>query len=403
MREPRSPLRLVAGLALVVIATSVLIGVFAPQPVDRAGYLFPSSVTPEGARAMADVLQDNGVEVAAQRRYEQLLAAEGRDRTLLIVGSSSLSAQALSTLDDVAHRIVIVQPSSQNLQALELPLTSTQVRTTDPIEPDCAWPAAVNAGGTELDGDLYRVAGQTPAGLTLCYPVPDAADGFTTGMIATLQRGETEYILLGSDQVLRNDSVTQPGRAAIGVWALGADSELMWWNVDPLDPGLTDENAQVDPFDLVPPWWNRVHWWVIVVALLAIIWRARRMGRLVPEPLPVIVRSAETARGRAALYRRAGARDRAAAILRSDALRRLARRFGLPSSAPVAEIAHVVSAQSPGLATQGLGLDQVTWILAGPAPTTDRELAGLADDLDRLLAATDPEILPMSPTRKASS
>ena len=48
-----------------------------------------------------------------------------------------------------------------------------------------------------------------------------------------------------------------------------------------------------------------------VVALL--LWRVRRLGPLVTEPLPVIVKAIETARSRGRLYRKAGDRAHAAA------------------------------------------------------------------------------------------
>ena len=68
---------------------------------------------------------------------------------------------------------------------------------------------------------------------------------------------------------------------------------------------------------------------VVVLAL----WRARRLGRVVEEPLPVVVRAAETVEGRGRLYRAAGARDRAAEALRRGARDRLVPRLGLPAGA----------------------------------------------------------------------
>ena len=54
----------------------------------------------------------------------------------------------------------------------------------------------------------------------------------------------------------------------------------------------------------------------MVAVLLLALWRARRLGPVVTEPLPVVVRAAETVEGRARLYRRGGARDTAAEALR---------------------------------------------------------------------------------------
>ena len=68
--------------------------------------------------------------------------------------------------------------------------------------------------------------------------------------------------------------------------------------------------------------------------LLLALWRARRLGPVVAEPLPVVVRAAETVEGRARLYRRGGARGQAA---RGAARRRpvagSGRALGLPRRA----------------------------------------------------------------------
>ncbi len=53
-----------------------------------------------------------------------------------------------------------------------------------------------------------------------------------------------------------------------------------------------------------------------VALLLAALWRARRLGPLVTERLPVVVRASETVEGHARLYRSRRARDRVAATLR---------------------------------------------------------------------------------------
>src|SRR5690606_41722785 len=57
---------------------------------------------------------------------------------------------------------------------------------------------------------------------------------------------------------------------------------------------------------------------LIVVVVLLAWWQGRRLGPLVTEPLPVVVRASETVEGRGRLYRSRRARDRAAEALRTD-------------------------------------------------------------------------------------
>ncbi|GDY74619.1 hypothetical protein SAV31267_041040 [Streptomyces avermitilis] len=76
--------------------------------------------------------------------------------------------------------------------------------------------------------------------------------------------------------------------------------------------------------DLLPSGWLWGTLQLFIAAALAALWRARRLGPLVPERLPVAIRASETVEGRARLYRKANARDRAAAALRSTTRTRLA-------------------------------------------------------------------------------
>ena len=83
-------------------------------------------------------------------------------------------------------------------------------------------------------------------------------------------------------------------------------------------PGIDDAGSgSPSIWALFPPWAQRAFWWLLVVGVLLALWRGRRLGPVVTEPLPVVVRSAEVVEGHGRLYRRAGARERAAELLRA--------------------------------------------------------------------------------------
>ncbi len=120
---------------------------------------------------------------------------------------------------------------------------------------------------------------------------------------------------------------------------------------------------------------------VLTLALLA-LWRGRRMGALVPESLPVVVRASETTEGRARLYRSRRARDRAVAALRAGFLERAVPRLGLNSdSGPDAVISSLATRTGEDPDTLGP--------LLYPGPTdpyaaNDEAMLRLADTLDGL-------------------
>jgi hypothetical protein len=130
-------------------------------------------------------------------------------------------------------------------------------------------------------------------------------------------------------------------------------------------------------WDLFPPSAQRAFWWLLVVGVLLALWRGRRLGPVVTEPLPVVVRSVEVVEGHGRLYRRAQAREQVAGLLRSAALGRLANRLGLRRGASAADVATSVS--RPG------ALETLT----GATPLTDHALLQLAQELDALEAALD--------------
>jgi hypothetical protein len=129
---------------------------------------------------------------------------------------------------------------------------------------------------------------------------------------------------------------------------------------------------------LLPDWVGAAERWLLVVGLVLIGWRGRRLGRVVPEPLPVVVRSAETVEGRGQLYRAAGSRDTAAESLRGGAIDRLARRLGAGLRPTPEALAELVARRSTRPASD------VHALLYGPPPADDDALVRLARDLDAL-------------------
>jgi hypothetical protein len=362
--------RVALGVLVLVVAAGVL-GVLATGR-GTSGALDPGSAEPQGARALAQVLQRQGVEVVRASRVAEAAPAAGAGSTLLVVSPDVLDPDRLAALAATDADLVLVEPDGPVLRALAPTLEPAGVVDPTVRPAGCDDVDAAAAGRALAGGHLVRAVPDASA-TTVCFP--DAGDG-SAGASAVTSAGGRTVRVVGQSAVLSNDRLGDDGNAALALRALGAHPRLVWLMASPLD---TAADAEPTTSDLLPDW---VPWAAVqlgVVALLAVLWRARRLGRLVPEPLPVVVRSAETAEGRAALYRSASARDRAAAVLRAAALRRLATRLGLPASASADE---VVSATA-----RAAGRDPVAVhaLLLGPAPPDEGALVALADDLDTLM------------------
>jgi len=370
-RGVRGPLAL-AGAVLVLAAVGVLL-----LPDSTGRRLDPGAASPQGARALAQVLGDHGVDVVLVERSAaaRQAAQEHPGRTTVVVVESRLLApDLLATLPSYADDVVLVEPDAVVLDAVDAPVVSAGVEDAETSEPGCDATDPLAAGATTGGGLLFARPDGESAGrpVEICYG--DPRDG---GPWAQWQTAGTRFTAIGQAAVLTNDGVGDEGNATLALRALGTSDQLVWWYADPLEAAVVPGSPSTA--ELLPQWVGPVALQLALVAGLAVVWRARRLGRLVPEPLPVVVRAAETTHGRAALYRRAGARDRAAAVLRADLLRRLAPRFGLRAGASPTDVARGAARAA------GRPPGEVQRLLLGPPPVTDIELARLADGLDELM------------------
>jgi hypothetical protein len=112
-----------------------------------------------------------------------------------------------------------------------------------------------------------------------------------------------------------------------------------------------------------------------VAFLLYALWRARRLGRPVPEPQPVPLAASELVVAVGNLLQQAGRRDEAGALLRADLRRRLAERLGLPLDAPVEVVAATAAART------GVPVERLREALIPVPLARDDELVALSAEV----------------------
>jgi hypothetical protein len=347
-------------IAVVVLGFVLALGYL--QGSQTRGYLDPGGVDQGGARAVVRILEGLGVEVTAATTTDDAVAATSPDDTMLVTAPDLLRPEQVDRLLATGADLVLVAPTAS------APMFDPGLRVSDigpaaEVSPECDLAAARDAGTALMGGVTYDVEGATG-----CYPVGGAPS------LVAVDRGASRLVVLGSASALTNEHLDSDGNAALILDLLGARDSLTWYRPTLEAPG----DAATPLTDQFPSWVWPVAWQLGIAAALAAVWRGRRLGPLVHEPLPVVVRAAETTEGRARLYRRGRARAHAATLLRQAALRRLRSRLGQPPDAPVETIVDTVAARarrSPA---------EVAALLAGPAPTDDAGLVRLANDLDAL-------------------
>ncbi len=320
--QRRAPLLLGAGILLVLVVVSVLTRDSArfQDPLD------PRNPGRDGAQALARVLDDHGTPVDVVRGQSALLARPlGSDTTVVVTNPGGLGTSTLSRLREHAR--------------------------------DAGALVVVGEGG--LLGDLFDLGtggdadGAVPAGCDVALAdrlvvrprgaTALAADGcFGSGGDALLvQRGDAW--LFSAPETMTNEHVLDADNAALALRLLGQHERVVWYVADSADTAASDG---VSISGLLPRWFVPALFLVLASVLAMLLWRARRFGPLVSEPLPVVVRAVESTQSRGRLYRRTGDREHASSVLTEATRRRLLEVLRLPRQTPTPTLAAAVAART---------------------------------------------------------
>ena len=357
-----------AVLALVVLAVIAAIGTYltAPRPGDT---MDPSATDPDGARALATLLRDGGVEIVVADTIADVERAARPDTQILVAQSQYLTDDGiLDRLAKAPGDLLLVEPTVRAREAL-MPGVRISPSSTFDSEPNCTLREATRAGSVRFgSSEAYEVGKDRT--VTKCYD----------GVLIRYRDGGRTITAVGNTNFMTNGGLLQAGNAALAMNLAGERPRLIWYAPHRAE-GETSSPASLS--DLIPDNVIWVVWQLWLVVLLVAVWRGRRPGPLVAEQLPVVVRASETVEGRGRLYRSRRARDRAAEALRTATLHRLLPRLGLGPQAPPQAVVATVARRS------GTEARFVSYHLFGPPPATDNDLLQLAralDDIERQVA-----------------
>lgn len=386
-RRWRVPLALIGVIVLGGIAIAAISRLLPPPQPNS--YLDPASSAPDGAHALTDILGERGYSVIRAYSVSSAIAAAGSGlaagpATLVVTSPYLLTHRQLVRLAQTRADLLVVEPGRESLAAL-----APRIRLRDTLtgrfgrllRPGCGFTAASLAGTVNLGGSTYLA----PASAIRCYP----SGGFPS-LVSCRAAGRTMTIL-GSGAPLMDELLARNGNAALAMNLLSVSERsanrrsvnrrIVWLTPEPppAQPAFARPGEPGKQGPVLIPWPA----WLVVIqlgiaAVLIGLWRARRLGPLIAERLPVVVRASETVEGHAALYQSRRARDRAAAALREDLLARLLPALGLARDAPAEAVTDAVAARSR------LSQQDITGILHGTEPGTDAELVALARSLDEL-------------------
>nr|WP_281358911.1 DUF4350 domain-containing protein [Flexivirga aerilata] len=307
------------------------------MPRNASEPLDPDSPAPDGTRAAAQVLGQQGLSVDIARSPDEFGARSVAGATVLITRPQLLADDTLRSVMEHAagaRRVVVVDADPATARAMQLPDVQAA-----PVEdaPSTVCSVPWLQGLRMSYADVEYTAGSVGAS---CFG--EGGSG-TVLVLPEINGGRPETVLVGSHAVFANKTVVDDDNAAIALRTLGSADRVVWFA-----PTVATADNPLAQGPAWPRWFGPSVWLAAAVAILVIVWRARRFGRLVPEPLPVVVPADETTRSRGLLYRKAGDTARSSRVLRAATRGRLASYLGLPPSGPagplVERVAHAAGA-----------------------------------------------------------
>jgi len=363
-----------AAVVLVVLLGG-LIAALLQVPAPVTGPLDPDDTGPAGAHAVVALLRSRGQTVIRAGSATAAAAqARARGTTLVITSPQRLSGGDLTVLSRLRASLLLVAPGRAALAALAPEVTLARPALVRDLPPRCGLPGALVAGDAELGGLMLR---STAPGAWRCYPEGAATPSLLASLVRYGSRGRL-ITVLGTGAPMANSGLGSHGNAALALNLLATSPRIVWLVPSPLPAPGTASSGHRPLASLIPGQVYAVAIQLGVAVVLLALWRMRRLGPLVTEPLPVVVRACETVEGHGRLYRSRRARDRAAAALREAALGRMVTRLGLPRDVPANAVCQELASRT------GRDPGEVRALLFGEVPGDDAALVRLADGLDAL-------------------
>lgn len=360
--------RLRTGLtwAAGVVLGLVLIGILAwisPSVSSTTAYA-PDNPEDDGARAAAQILREQGVDVQYVRTTAAALADAREDGTLLIVHGNELRHEQQQALAQAPGDVVLAG-TGRDLEGLTDRISHQAGGTRDVHEAACTDEHAGAAGAIHAGGPQIRAED----GVEICF-----GEEAGTGRYATWSQDGATWRALSTPEILSNAALAQEGNAALVLRSLGQHEHLTWYIPSPDDDFSLDHPAGADPTLplLRPP--MLVMYAALLLALIG--WRGRRLGPVVSESLPVVVKATETTRGRGRLYRRNQAHAHAGTALRAGTVARVSGILGLARWSEAHDVVQAIARAT------GRPAEQINRVLYSPPPQDEASLAALAEALD---------------------
>ncbi len=352
---------------LILVAVVVGLGAIGGRRGAGGPPLDPTSTSPDGAKALALLLDRLGAGV------DQVTGAPAPD-------SSGVALILQDRLDRDGHRqLVDWVRSGGTLVAADPQLVLSfvpparkpgpggLVAVTGTLGADCSLVAVRDVKAIDVASGLSL---RPPPGSTGCF---HSTDGGAFLVVRPLGAGE--LVLVGGPDLWTNAHLGRGDNSVLAadLVAPRADRARVQWIVGPRAGGGHKSLLQ-----LMSPRVKEGLIEVLVALVLLSLWRGRRLGRPVIETPAVELPGSELVVAVGNLLQQVGRLDDAAGILRATVRRSIVDQLGVAPTASPDTMATIVSART------GLSREVVLATVAGPPPRVEAELVTLAGNADTI-------------------
>jgi hypothetical protein len=380
----RSRAYLAIGIVAAIVVAIVLLSLIAPSHRTDGPELDTSSTSAHGTKAAVELARRLGA------RVDVTSELPGPDTDVALMFEDLISsdqAPAVLAWVSAGHTLVIADPNSALVPAARFDHGAgfADSQSVDRGSCDVVAPAGLRElRDLESFGPLARF--EVPEGASSCFADAKGA------VVVVDPMGSGRVISVGTPWVFTNEALDQADNAGLFAALAVPESGV---RLDVLVAGADGSGLQppADSGNLTLPTGVALGLLQLLVAFVVYcLYRARRLGKPVPEDPPVVIAGSELTRAVGGLLEHAGARDRAASSLRRSARRRLASSFGLPVGVDPHAVVATVADRTP------IERDLLEVALLDAPVADDAALAALARDLDDLVAlALGPSTGPRPP------
>jgi Domain of unknown function (DUF4350) len=356
--------------AIGLVAAAVLIALVSGRPPSSPKSLDPNSTQPDGTKALVLLLRALGDHVTTGATTPTSTPAGNGYALLLHDHLNNTDRNSLIDWVDRGNTLVLTDPASPLAQVTADTSPNDQL-FFGPAQPQLASACVAEAQPLDAVADIQPEGGQLfrPTSEQLgCFPF---GNGYY--MVARTQ-GSGTVVVAGGPGMWINANLGRADNSVLAAALLAPSpgSSVTFIGSSRIGGGSTGL------FGLIAPRLKELFWELVIAFLLIVLWRARRLGRPISEPLPVELPGSELVVAAGSLLHEGGHRARAVELLRRDLRTVISRQLGFERGINDETLAQL-TADRTGISEAFL-LDA----LAGPLPSSDGDLVRVCQAIETI-------------------